>query len=164
MPDVTYRIIITDESGGGKASTTATTPSGDESKPTGRRQKTPFEKVVKKYASIGMARNVVNTLARNEINRVELRTGSQALQDRISFAYDTVNSLADSAMTIAAGASMGGVVGAGAAAVYTVATKTVSLLNASTNQKISRSIESIGINQTNIRAGANGNRGGRDED
>lgn len=93
------------------------------------------------------------------INRVELRTGSSTLQEKISYEYGMAKRLVGIGSTLVLGAFTGNPIA--------IVGGTMALVNmgvqhsiAQQNLNIAREVEGIGIQQANIRAGANGGRNG----
>ncbi len=161
MPNVTYEIILKNETGGGGGSTkksgskaVAKTPKGDDA--------SGFNLDAKKIAKLSYvaARQIGNRVATTYINKVGLRTGNTTLQERMS--YDL--SVAKRALNIGTAVIMGAVTGnplAIAAGIGSAVSWGVDIAVAQDQLNLQRAVENIGISQANIRAGAGGDRIGR---
>lgn len=161
MPNVNYIITIRDSTSGSaktKPKSTASTANGSSVKNNGA--ESGGNKRGMGLAAYHYAKQAVNTVLTAEVNRVELRTGHQRLQERINFGYSTVKSVFDIGESLFIGAMFGGVAGAAISATATVATKLFGIAMAQQDLNIRREVESIGIRFANIRAGAGGDRTG----
>ena len=117
-----------------------------------------------KSAPVQMAKGAILAAAHKGIstyiNRVSLRTGNEALQERLSFAYSTAQRAFAIGASFVGGLATGNplaVIGSTAAAMswaYDIKIQ-------AENIQIQRELEGISIRQANIRAGAGGDRAGR---
>ena len=111
----------------------------------------------------GAVRKVTNEIASFAISTVEVRTGSRELQQRTSYAYNTVTSFVDSTVAGAAtGAMAGGVSGAIAGAALGIAKQGASMLidahKTSLQLGLSESLENITRNLAAQRSTVSGSR------
>lgn len=160
MPNVTYEIIIKNETGGSGSGdksgskAVAKTPKGDDASGFNLDAKT-----IGRLAYVG-ARRIVNRTFTTYVNKVGMRTGRTSLQERM--AYDL--SIANRALNIGTAVIMGAVHGnplAVAAGVGMAVSWAVDIAVAQDQLNVQRAVEQIGISQANIRAGAGGDRAGR---
>ena len=166
MADVNYVITIKSEGGGSSKNAKkkiASTSSGeniDKSESSGG-----FADFVKKAKSlshaapVGYALKYADLAMTTHINRIELRTGSSTLQEKISYEYGMAKRIAASGIAIIGGIASGNPVVAVAGAMSLVNIGVQQTI-AQQNLNIAREVEGIGIQQANIRAGANGGRNG----
>lgn len=156
MPDVNYVITIKSEVGEESSSPSRIAPSSsggggsDESSSFAS-----FGKKVSKLAPAAFALKMADLQITTHFNRVSLRTGNSLLQEKMQYKYEATKSLAMSAIT---GFAVGGVVGAAVGVFTNVVNRVVNNEIQEENLRIASSVESIGIDQAMIRAGAYGNR------
>jgi hypothetical protein len=164
MADVNYVITIRSEGGGEEEAPKkiASTASGESVEP----EKKPstfedFKKKAKKPAMVAKAYALkyADLAITTEINRVELRTGSSLLQEQISYKYDMTKRVFLAGALIVGGAVAGNPL-AIVAGITSIADIGIQQSIARENMNIAKTVESIGINQANIRAGSNGGRFG----
>lgn len=160
MADVTYRIILQGNGGGGlsKPRSTAITPKGEDISP--MEQAYGAYKQVRNCAAVSLALKYANTAITTSINRIDLRTGRTTYQQQLQWQYSTalkglsiVGAIVGGVATQNYLAVIGGVVSAIDMGVdYAIEQK---------NINIERRVENIGIGMANIRAGAGGDRHNR---
>lgn len=163
MPNITYEIIIRSEDGGGSGTgggkgtpgkSVAKTPKGDDA--------SGFPISGKKLAAMGYvaAKRIGNRVATTYISRVGLRTGNATLQERMSYDLGVANRAIGIGTAIIGGAISGNplavVAGIGSAVSWGI-----DIAVAQEQLNLQRAVENIGISQANIRAGAGGDRIGR---
>lgn len=125
-----------------------------------KREKGTFEKILK-CAAFGYAKQIVSTVAQNEINLISLRTGNQQYQERVQFVKNVSSKLFDIGTNIALGAATGGLPGAIVGAAVGTVTTAINVAYEYRALDLSRQIENIGLEQARIRAGTGGSRIGR---
>lgn len=166
MADVTYTISIKADSVEENAPrTTAPGPSGNELSP--KKKKSPqiskeeayVQKTMKKVASVGFAMQAADMMVTHQINTIEARTGNSRLQQQCNFAYSTAKSLIGATVS---GAMMGGVPGALIGLSSAIIMQGVQVAMAQQQINIARSVEDVSLSMARIRAGASGNRTGKD--
>ncbi len=94
----------------------------------------------------------------NEVGKVELRTGSNRLQEKANFINQIAQNVFNFGESIVIGASVGGIPGAIAGAVLSVAHTLISYTNNQSVLDLQSSIENQTISMQYIRAGAQGSR------
>ena len=163
MADVNYIITIKSEGEAPKEKKVASTQTGDRvDKPDSQNGFDSFMKTantIRKSAPVGYALRYADLAITTKINRVELRTGSSTLQERIDFNYSMGKKLAASGAAIIGGLATQNYLVA-AAGVMSLVSTGVNYAIAAENLAIASSVENIGIQMANIRAGANGGRNG----
>lgn len=102
----------------------------------------------------------VDQMATQYVTTVQLRTGSQELEERMSFNLNVTqkvvsfgSSVAMGALMGSAGGPLGAIAGAFAGAVMSLATFAVDYSNKQENINLQRSVENVGLRYMNIRAG-----------
>lgn len=163
MPEVRYVIEIRGEQTAENKKTTASTPNGKTEKESWAVKKA--TDLFSVGAGYHYAKSAVTTAISFQNNTVALRTGNEKQQENIQQAYSVGMKLWGIAESAFAGLMLGGpagaAVGAGIAAVGTVVSTGVQMALQGAQIGLERQLESIGIQQANIRAGAGGDRIGR---
>ncbi|MDE7406481.1 MAG: hypothetical protein K2M89_06385 [Clostridiales bacterium] len=102
----------------------------------------------------------VDQMATQYVTTVQLRTGSQELEERMSFKMNVTqkvvsfgSSMLTGALMGSAGGPVGAVVGAVAGAVMRLATMAVDYSNKQEKLNLQRSVENVGLRYMNARAG-----------
>lgn len=160
MPNVTYEIIIKNETGG--------SGSGDKSgskavaKTTDGKDASGFSISKKQAASMAMVavQKIGNRVATTYINKVGMRTGRTSLQERMAYDLGVANRLVGIGTAVIMGAVSGNPL-AVAAGIGAAVSWGVDVAVAQDQLNAQRAVEQIGISQANIRAGAGGDRAGR---
>ncbi len=160
---VQYVITIRNETGEGgrsKPGGVSKTSSGDDVSGF-------YKKTIKSFlgiAGVATAKKAVDFIATTNINRVSIRTGESVLQEKLNYAYSWASRIGGIGLSLAGGFAAGGPAGLAVAAVGSAASligTAIDLNVARENIALERTVESIGIAQANIRAGAGGDRNGR---
>ena len=161
MADVTYRIILS-SSGGTNTKKAAVAPT-----PQGREMTNPLSKflgsageAIKTVVTNHYAVNMANGVISHEIGRVALRTGNRALQQALSTQYNAAKSIISIGATIATGIATGNPLTVMAGAM-SIVTGLVELGQAQENINIGKAVNGVSVDMANIRAGAGGDRLGR---
>lgn len=168
MADVTYVISIRDDTGG-KGGSSGSGGSGGMAKqnggvaPTSTGENASGFNISKKQA-IGLgvvaAKKIANRVATTLINQVGVRTGNTTLQEKIAYTESCIERGLAIGTAIIGGAIAGNplvvLAGVGAAVSWGV-----DISVAREQIRLERAVENIGISQANIRAGAGGDRSGR---
>ena len=155
---VSYVITIKNESGGGSSGrgsgAVAQTKSGEDAGG--------LSKGVKRGAAMGVAvaAKLADTAVTTYINRVDIQTGNTTVSQKLAFQYS------EAKRGLAIGAALvGGIITGNPIAIVGAATAVVSrgieISIAQENILLQRNLENISIQQANIRAGAGGDRTGR---
>lgn len=110
-------------------------------------------------AGYGIASQVAQKVVASYVNTVELRTGQQLYQERLQFVSGIASRVGSMAI---AGAVFGGAGGALAGAAIGLAMQGVDYLVEEVRLDRAKQVERIGLDRAAIRAGAGGNRGGKD--
>lgn len=161
MPDVSYTVVIKDERDTEEEKKkTASTPSGSADPKSDTNVKLPPQ--LRKVASIGFAINALDTVASFRINTVELRTGNSTYQARATAMHDIAKGVVNSGMTMLGAFAAFGPIGAAVAGVSMATTAMIQHAREVQQYNIRSAINSYEVELANIRAGAYGNRGGRD--
>ena len=116
---------------------------------------------VLKSSAVGHGLSIVNRVVTNDINKISVKTGATTYQQKLSFRYSQIRGLASSLASIAFAGSIAGIHGAVLSAAYSTASSLLSYAQQMQAINLDNSLESVGISQALIRAGANGNRDGR---
>lgn len=117
---------------------------------------------IKKLGGLAVAGAVAigNKIVTTAINRVGITTGQTTFQERLNYTYNTAMRV-----TAIGGAILGGIASGNYLAAIAGAASAVSwgieVAVADMNIQTERRVESIGIRQANIRAGASGDRTGK---
>lgn len=165
---VTYVIRVISE--GGEEKEAKSGEAGSRADAAGGKKKKTFRemdamekvKFVAKAAPVGYALKMADNVISNEINRVELRTGNAILQQKIEHTKSVATRMVATVGMLAVGvATMNPVLILGAAT--SVIDDVVSSYQRRETMNIERSLESVSIGMANIRAGANGSRGRKDQ-
>lgn len=159
MPNVTYEIILKNETGGGGGSekgskSVAKTPKGDDA------SGFPISKKQAKGMAMVAVRKIGNRLATTYINKVGMRTGRTTLQEEFAYDLGVANRLLSIGGAIVAGVATQNYL-AVAAGVGAAISWGVDIAVAQDQINLRRAVDNISINQANIRAGAGGDRVGR---
>lgn len=115
-----------------------------------------------KIGGIAMAgaATIANKIITTAISRVGITTGQTAFQERLSYAYSAAARVLAIGTAVVGGIATGNYLAA-IAGVASAATWSVDIAIADMNIQTERRVESIGIRQANIRAGASGDRTGK---
>lgn len=100
----------------------------------------------------------ISQIASNEINKVQLKTGSNRLQEKVNFAYQVGNSVLDLGESVAMGYAVGNVPGAIIGAVVSLSHKMINISSAQNAIDIQRANEQQSREMQYIRAGASNSR------
>ena len=162
MPD--YVITIkTDGAGGEAPKKVASTQTGERvdnpDKKSGFQNFMEMANNVRSFAATRYALKYADLAATTWMSRVELRTGSSTLQGKMEYEYNLAKNLLATGAAFVVGLATQNYVAAAAAVVSAVGIGVNYAISAE-NLRIAASVESIGIQQANIRAGANGGRNG----
>lgn len=156
---VEYVITIKgDGSSGGKGNKSggvASTVTGENASGLGRTLKD-ISGAVTSVGAMAAANKIVTTV----LNRVSVTTGQATLQERLNFQYDVTKRVISTGIALIGGAASGNYLAVGAAVASIVSTG-VDIAITQMNINTERRVESIGIRQANIRAGASGDRSGK---
>ena len=161
MANVTYEIILKNETGGGGSSSKksgsksiAKTPKGDDA--------SGFKIDGKKAGMLGYVavRRIGNRVGTTLINRVGITTGNTTLQERLAYDFSILNRTINIGTAVITGAVTGNPL-AIAAGIGMAVSWAVDIAVAKDQLNIQRTVENISISQANIRAGAGGDRAGR---
>lgn len=149
---------------------TATTSFGDNLSESGGKQ-SPKEVTEKKkaprmlIAGYHFAKRAGDMVLSHIVGTVQLRTGQIMLQERAQFAYNAAKGAFDIVEGAIAGAvTTGSPYGALAGAAISGVFKVVNLGLEQSRLNMSRTVETVGLRQAHIRAGAGGNRIGRNQE
>lgn len=110
------------------------------------------------FAAISTVESFVVPVVNHEINRVELATGSREYSQRIQFGLQVGQSVFDVGKTIAAGAFVGGGVGALVGLVLGGTRQFMNLVMNTNTFNLKRDLEAETINRNVRRAGTNQSR------
>ena len=110
-------------------------------------------------SAAGTAKKLVSSEIQYQINTVQLRTGSSALQDKYQFAYSVGSFVVNTGASIAMGLAVGGAPGAVVAALTSVANTAIGYHYAQKTLNLQQDVENESIRMNLIRAGTGGNRG-----
>lgn len=108
---------------------------------------------VKELVAYSKIKPFIAQVINHEISTVTLRTGSQELQQRISFAYDTVSQAVNIGESIATGFILGRGPGAVAGAIIGVGFSIINYANRQRTLELERSLETISNSMLDQRAG-----------
>ena len=134
--------------------------------PDGQSKQNALAKKLGKFASPAFAIQAVKQVGAQHIGRIELNTGHATLQQRTAYAYSHLSSAIDAVTSIIGGAVVGGGYGAAAAAVgvgISMIAGVGSIVSKQIDISKQMTIEHYSIQQANIRAGAGGDRLGRNK-
>lgn len=92
-------------------------------------------------------------LITQKVSTVELRTGAQELEDKLSFGYQMGQKAFGFVESVAVGALVGNLPGAILGGIMSLATMAVDYSNKQQKIDLQRSVENIGLQYMNIRAG-----------
>lgn len=116
---------------------------------------------VKAIAVMDIAKRLYLTARNFQVNTVELKTGSQALQDRLRFRLDVGVAISNALESLAVGALVGNLPGAVIGLTSSVTTSLISYSQKQQQIRLQQAVESVGLQLNNIRAGAGMARDGR---
>ena len=169
MADVTYVISIRDDTSG-KGSTpgvasndsntgVAPTTSGESASP----KSSGFNISKKAGVMMGVAavKKVGNRVATTYISNIGVRTGNVTLQEKLAYDKGVANRLINMGTAVILGFATGHPITGTMAAVGSALSWGVDIAVAQEQINLERAVEHIGIQQANIRAGAGGDRSGR---
>lgn len=106
-------------------------------------------------------KRIADSMINYRVSTISLRTGAQEYQQRVQFVYSEASQALSAVGTVAAGAIMGGPVGAGLAAVgvgVTYLMKAIGWAQNADRLRMEQDKESISIAMQDIRAGFEGRR------
>ena len=167
MPDVNYIITIRHEGGsggsGGTSPGVAPTVSGESATGEENVIGSIWNRATKitKLAPIAYSLKMLDSIATREGNRVELRTGHSTYQERISWSYGVAKRALSTGALLIGGIATNNPLAISGAVISTIFQE-VEVAQAAQDIRISRAVESVGIDMANIRAGSYGDRGRRD--
>lgn len=99
------------------------------------------------------AKSFVNQVVSHNVSTVSLRTGSEELQEKISFAYEIGQKAFGFVESVAIGALVGNVPGAVIGGVLSAAHTAISYAQKAETISLQRSVESMSLRNMQIRAG-----------
>ena len=152
-----YTIRIINDTGGGAYTQTAPTPEGNNA----ASNKEPSTKDIARpiFATVALAKKIVQPMIAQQVNTVSLRTGSEEYQQRQQLIYDVASRGFSVAESVAAGALLGGgVPGAVIGFVAGLGMQGLQLITQTATMQLKQNEESVNISLANIRAGARGSR------
>lgn len=152
-----YEIIIKNETAKGSNKAVAGQTDNDNA-PKQAAQSGTRETLIKGLVAYKKVKPWVNQVISHNVSMVELRTGSQQQQQRVSFAYQVATDTANLAENIATGFLLGNVAGAVTGAIMTVASKIISIAQRQNEINTKQTIENVSVQMNYIRAGAGGRR------
>lgn len=157
MAEYTIR-IINDTGGGGAYPQTAPTPEGNNAASNGKESST--KDIARPiFATVALAKKIVQPMIAQQVNTVSLRTGSEEYQQRQQLIYDVASRGFSVAESVAAGALIGGgVPGAVIGFVAGLGMQGLQLITQTATLQLKQNEESVNISLANIRAGARGSR------
>lgn len=106
------------------------------------------------------AKSFINQVASYQISTLELQSGAKEYQQKTQFTYNLVNQGVSIVENIAVGVAVGNVYGAIAGAVLGIAQTGISYLQKANTIQLQQNLESLSLQQMNLRAGAGGSRRG----
>ena len=115
---------------------------------------------LKKVVSYGFAKSLVVKAVNHEVSLVELRTGSNELQQRADFINGAVQQAAGIVEMAVTGAVLGGgIVGAVVGATVGLLNTVIGIAQRQNTINMQRNVENISLQRQYVRAGARGSRG-----
>lgn len=155
----TYEFIIKNDASEGSKSPTAPQDTPQKPKGTNNDGISPRKAAM---ASYGIAKQVINSVYTHQVNTTELRTGNSEYQQRLQFHKEIM----DRAFGIGESIAMGAILGGGVPGALIGAATSVTMMGVQIAQKADRiatqqSVENISIGLADVRAGAMGDRQGR---
>ena len=166
MANKTYKIIIKNESGTGTRKAVAGNGGASESG-TPDAAATERKELVKGLVAYGnYIKPFAKQIIQHEVDIVELRTGSEKLQQRVSFGYQMATSALGIVENIAIGAAIGNLPGAIIGAVMGLTTWGIGIANRQDTINLQRINEDASLRLMDVRAGGtlstySQSRGGR---
>jgi hypothetical protein len=154
----TYEFIIKNESSDVVKSPTAPQATPKKSKAPSNEGISPRKAAI---ASYGIAKQIINSVYTHQVNTTELRTGNSEYQQRLQFHKDLMDRAFNLGESLVAGFMLGGGVGALIGAATSVTMMGVQIAQKADRIATQQSVENISIGLADVRAGAMGDRQGR---
>lgn len=159
MAEREYKITLVNDTGSKEGSkSTATNVFNDGAKDDNKKKS-----IFSKMAMVNYATSVADRVITSNINMVSLRTGHEALQQRINASYGYVKKGAGIITSMVQGAMVAGVPGAVINGALNVGSELVNLAIRQNEINVARQQENATLFLNQIRIGANGGRMGRTE-
>lgn len=146
-----YVLTIKNETGGGGGRPSRPASPSTENTPSNSGWNSGGKKIG--ISAYGIAKRVVSSAWQHNIRITSLRTGQNELQQRMQAAYDIINRGTGLIEQIAIGALVGNLPGAIVGAVTGLAFQGIDIMRTAEQFIAQRSVESIGLELSNIRAG-----------
>lgn len=112
----------------------------------------------KGMAAYQTVKSFVTQIVNHEVSMVQLRTGSNELQERANFINQTAQKGLGLLESIGAGILVGGPIGAVVGATLGLAHTAIGYSQAQNRINTERTLENVGLGMNYVRAGANGSR------
>ena len=157
MAEKEYKITLVNDTGGGEESkSTATNVFND-----GAKDENKNKSIFSKMAAVKYAANVADRVITSSINMVSLRTGHEALQQKINTNYGYAKKGINFVTSVVQGAMVAGVPGAIINGALNVGSELVNLAIRQNERNVARQQERITQYLNQIRIGANSGRIGK---
>ncbi|MBQ4509787.1 MAG: hypothetical protein II984_03595 [Clostridia bacterium] len=157
MAEKEYRITLVNDTGGGEESkSTATNVFND-----GAKDENKNKSIFSKMAAVKYAANVADRVITSNINMVSLRTGHEALQQRLHTHYGYAKKGISFVTSVVQGAMVAGAPGALINGALNIGNELVNLAIRQNEISVARQQESITQYLNQIRIGANSGRIGK---
>lgn len=158
MAEKEYKITLVNDTGGGEESkSTATNVFND-----GAKDENKNKSIFSKMAALKYAANVADRVITSNINMVSLRTGHEALQQRIHTNYGYAKKGIGIVTSMVQGAMVAGVPGALINGALSASSELVNLAIRQNEINVARQQENATLFLNQIRIGTSGGRMGRD--
>lgn len=147
-----------------KAPSTATTKDGGKATPSSKKELSSGQQLTKgilRSAAFGYAKRGFGLVTQASISKINLRTGQVQFQEQQEAIYGYVQEGIGIAESVAMGYAVGNVYGAVISGVASALFKVVNLGTEAKKLDLQKTVDTIGREQTLIRAGAGGGRMGK---
>lgn len=154
----TYEFVIRKEGSKSKTNPIAGSSSSSDNERKGLLSKEGAQAFVKGYTAYKTIKSFGTQIVNHQVSLVELRTGSQELQQRANFINQLVQDGLGIVESIAVGAALGSLPGALVGLTLSVAHKAIGYSQAQQTIETKRDVETVSLMMNYIRAGANSSR------